>query len=153
MNKIKEIIQSSIDVKQQVLHNEELLKTVEKVIETITDAFKKNKRVYFCGNGGSAADAQHLAAEFSGRFYLNRKALPAEACYACSQSLWYCAQTRPSPPCLPSSLKGPLILSRQGAHSRFSSASLDRRHWQGTQSNSAWHLSMALLDQSKGIPS
>ena len=33
----------------------------------------------FCGNGGSAADAQHLAAEFSGRFYINRKALPAEA--------------------------------------------------------------------------
>ncbi|RYY55241.1 MAG: SIS domain-containing protein, partial [Chitinophagaceae bacterium] len=38
-----------------------------------------NKRIYFCGNGGSAADAQHLAAEFSGRFYIDRKALPAEA--------------------------------------------------------------------------
>ncbi|HEX5652908.1 MAG TPA: SIS domain-containing protein, partial [Chitinophagaceae bacterium] len=40
---------------------------------------KNGKRVYFCGNGGSAADAQHLAAEFSGRFYTDRKALPAEA--------------------------------------------------------------------------
>jgi D-sedoheptulose 7-phosphate isomerase len=79
MQKIKEIIQSSIDVKQQVLQNEELLATIEKVIDVIADAFQNNKRVYFCGNGGSAADAQHLAAEFSGRFYTDRKALPAEA--------------------------------------------------------------------------
>jgi D-sedoheptulose 7-phosphate isomerase len=79
MNKIKNIIQASIDTKQQVLQNEELLKTIEKAIDVITNAFQKGNRVYFCGNGGSAADAQHLAAEFSGRFYLNRKALPAEA--------------------------------------------------------------------------
>lgn len=79
MDKIKELIQSSIDVKQQVLQNEELIKTIEIVIEKIVAAFKNGNRVYFCGNGGSAADAQHLAAEFSGRFYLNRKALPAEA--------------------------------------------------------------------------
>ena len=42
-------------------------------------AFRSGKHIYFCGNGGSAADAQHLAAEFSGRFYTDRKALPAEA--------------------------------------------------------------------------
>ena len=78
-NKIKNIIQASIDVKQQILQNEELLNTIEKVVDVITDAFKKGNRVYFCGNGGSAADAQHLAAEFSGRFYTDRKALPAEA--------------------------------------------------------------------------
>jgi D-sedoheptulose 7-phosphate isomerase len=42
-------------------------------------ALKNSNRIYFCGNGGSAADAQHLAAEFSGRFYTDRKALPAEA--------------------------------------------------------------------------
>jgi D-sedoheptulose 7-phosphate isomerase len=48
-------------------------------VNVITDAFKNGNRVYFCGNGGSAADAQHLAAEFSGRFYTDRKALPAEA--------------------------------------------------------------------------
>ena len=47
--------------------------------EVITTAFKNGKKVYLCGNGGSAADAQHLAAEFSGRFYKDRKALPAEA--------------------------------------------------------------------------
>ncbi|MDP4265143.1 MAG: D-sedoheptulose 7-phosphate isomerase [Bacteroidota bacterium] len=79
MEKIKSIIRASIETKQQVLQNNELLKTIEKVVEIIVTAFKSGKRVYFCGNGGSAADAQHLAAEFSGRFYTNRKALPAEA--------------------------------------------------------------------------
>ena len=79
MNKIKNIIQASIDVKQQVLKNEDLLKTIEEVVTVIVAAFKNGTRIYFCGNGGSAADAQHLAAEFSGRFYSDRKALPAEA--------------------------------------------------------------------------
>ena len=55
------------------------LKTIEIVVDVIVNAFKNGNRVYFCGNGGSAADAQHLAAEFSGRFYTDRKALPAEA--------------------------------------------------------------------------
>ena len=79
MDKIKNIIRASMDTKQKLLNNEGLLITIEKVISVITDAFKKGNRVYFCGNGGSAADAQHLAAEFSGRFYSDRKALPAEA--------------------------------------------------------------------------
>ena len=78
-DQIRKIIQASIDVKQQVLRNEELIKAIEKVVEVIVKAFQNGKRVYFCGNGGSAADAQHLAAEFSGRFYTDRKALPAEA--------------------------------------------------------------------------
>jgi len=79
MEKIKNIIQASIDTKQQLLQNEELIKTIEKITDVITNSFKIGRRVYFCGNGGSAADAQHLAAEFSGRFYTDRKALPAEA--------------------------------------------------------------------------
>lgn len=79
MEKIKSIIESSIKTKQQILQNGELIATIEKVVEVVTNAFKKGNRVYFCGNGGSAADAQHLAAEFSGRFYTDRKALPAEA--------------------------------------------------------------------------
>ena len=66
-------------MKQQVLQNEELIDTIDKVVNVIVDSFKNGKHVYFCGNGGSAADAQHLAAEFSGRFYTDRKALPAEA--------------------------------------------------------------------------
>ena len=79
MNQIKSIIESSIDVKRQILDDEELISTIEKVVDLIVDAFKNGNRIYFCGNGGSAADAQHLAAEFSGRFYTDRKALPAEA--------------------------------------------------------------------------
>lgn len=79
MEKIKQLIQASIDVKEQVLQNEEVLKTVATVANLIVDSLQKGGRIYFCGNGGSAADAQHLAAEFSGRFYTDRKALPAEA--------------------------------------------------------------------------
>jgi len=79
MEKINQIIQSSIEVKQQLLQQEDLLQTVQEVVTVIINAFKGGHRVYFCGNGGSAADAQHLAAEFSGRFYTDRKALPSEA--------------------------------------------------------------------------
>jgi D-sedoheptulose 7-phosphate isomerase len=79
MDKIKKLIKSSIDTKQSVLQNEGLLKTIAISVEVIVNAFRSGNRVYFCGNGGSAADAQHLAAEFSGRFYTDRKALPAEA--------------------------------------------------------------------------
>ncbi|SDC40127.1 D-sedoheptulose-7-phosphate isomerase [Niabella drilacis] len=78
-NQIKALVQASIDVKKQVLESEPLLQTVAQVVSTIVNAFRKGNSVYFCGNGGSAADAQHLAAEFSGRFYKDRKALPAEA--------------------------------------------------------------------------
>lgn len=77
--KITGIIKASIDTKQQVLENELLLQTINSCIHKIVLAFKNGNKVLFCGNGGSAADAQHLAAEFSGRFYTDRKALPAEA--------------------------------------------------------------------------
>lgn len=79
MKKIKDIISSSISVKQQVLANDELLNIVDSVATGMVQALKNGNRIYFCGNGGSAADAQHLAAEFSGRFYTDRDALPAEA--------------------------------------------------------------------------
>lgn len=79
MTKIKDIIQASITVKEQLLTNDTVLNNIATVVDVITEAFQKGHRVYFCGNGGSAADAQHLAAEFSGRFYVDRKALPAEA--------------------------------------------------------------------------
>ena len=79
MEKIKSIIQSSIKVKEQLLENEELLATLDRVVSVLIHTFQNGGRVYFCGNGGSAADAQHLAAEFSGRFYTDRRALPAEA--------------------------------------------------------------------------
>lgn len=79
MDQIKNIVQASIKVKQDVLENEDLLTTVRECIAVIVHAFKNGNKVLFCGNGGSAADAQHLAAEFSGRFYTDRDALPAEA--------------------------------------------------------------------------
>jgi D-sedoheptulose 7-phosphate isomerase len=79
MDKIRNIIQSSINTKQQLLQDEKLISTIAATIDVIVTAFRNHRRIYFCGNGGSAADAQHLAAEFSGRFYKDRKALPAEA--------------------------------------------------------------------------
>src|ERR1017187_4285162 len=79
MEKIKNIIQSSIDVKSKILSEGKLLLIVQDCVKIIVNAFEKGNKVLFCGNGGSAADAQHLAAEFSGRFYTDRDALPAEA--------------------------------------------------------------------------
>jgi D-sedoheptulose 7-phosphate isomerase len=79
MQKIIDIIQASINTKQQILDGESLIPVIALVAETIVASLHNNNRIYFCGNGGSAADAQHLAAEFSGRFYKDRKALPAEA--------------------------------------------------------------------------
>jgi D-sedoheptulose 7-phosphate isomerase len=76
---IQERIKASIAVKEQIIHEGTLLPVIEKVVQVITEAFQQGHAVYFCGNGGSAADAQHLAAEFSGRFYKDRKALPSEA--------------------------------------------------------------------------
>ena len=76
---IRSLINQSISLQQSLLANEEIVATVEEIVTLVSTAFKNGKRVYFCGNGGSAADAQHLAAEFSGRFYKDRRALPAEA--------------------------------------------------------------------------
>ena len=85
--KIVNIITSSIDVKNQILKDVNLQKNIQSVIEVVTTAFQNGKKVLFCGNGGSAADAQHLAAEFSGRFYKDRKALPSEALHCNSSYL------------------------------------------------------------------
>src|SRR5258708_1244816 len=77
--KIQAIINESLTVKSQVLNDLRLIGLVGDLVTLITDRFRQGKHLYFCGNGGSAADAQHLAAEFSGRFYINRDALPSEA--------------------------------------------------------------------------
>lgn len=79
MNPIKKIIEESIETKQQILQDDALLQTIETIVAGMVATLQAGHRIYFCGNGGSAADAQHLAAEFSGRFYADRKALPAEA--------------------------------------------------------------------------
>ncbi len=77
--KIKNIIAASISVKEKLLNDGAMQQKIEDAVNAVAGAFQSGKKVLFCGNGGSAADAQHLAAEFSGRFYTNRKALPAEA--------------------------------------------------------------------------
>ncbi|MCE2843645.1 MAG: hypothetical protein RLZZ328_582 [Bacteroidota bacterium] len=84
---IKQLIQSSIEVKQQLLQDEVLMQQIATVVDVVTDTFKNGNAVYFAGNGGSAADAQHLAAEFSGRFYKDRKALPSDALHCNSSYL------------------------------------------------------------------
>ena len=79
MQRIKDIIQASIDVKAKILNDDKLLQTLNDCVAVMVKAFENGNKVLFCGNGGSASDAQHLAAEFSGRFYTDRDALPAEA--------------------------------------------------------------------------
>jgi D-sedoheptulose 7-phosphate isomerase len=85
--RIHEIIAASIAVKQEILANEALQHTVQQIVDATVKAFQSGHKVMFCGNGGSAADAQHLAAEFSGRFYKNRKALPSDALHCNSSYL------------------------------------------------------------------
>ena len=77
--RIKESIEQSIATKQKILNNPALLQVIENVAKACAEAFCNGNKVLFCGNGGSAADAQHLAAEFSGRFYYDRPPLPSEA--------------------------------------------------------------------------
>jgi D-sedoheptulose 7-phosphate isomerase len=79
MSKVKSIITSSIEVKHKILSDTAMLERIERVADLIAEAFRNGHRLYLCGNGGSAADAQHLAAEFTGRFYSDREPLPAEA--------------------------------------------------------------------------
>ncbi len=86
-NNIYKIIEESIAVKQQILNDDALQNTVQQITDAVVAAFEAGHKVMFCGNGGSAADAQHLAAEFSGRFYKNRRALPSDALHCNSSYL------------------------------------------------------------------
>lgn len=79
MDTIIKSIGDSISVKQQILRSDILLRTIQQVADVIIAALQSGKRVLWCGNGGSAADAQHLAAELSGRFYYDRPPLNSEA--------------------------------------------------------------------------
>lgn len=78
-DQIKNIIEASVAVKQQVAADPVMLDKIASISDLLTTRLQAGNKILFCGNGGSAADAQHLAAEFSGRFYTDRKALPAEA--------------------------------------------------------------------------
>jgi len=79
MERIISAIKDSIEVKRKILEDKRLVEIIKTVTQEIINTFKNGGKVLFCGNGGSAADAQHLAAELSGRFYFDREPLFAEA--------------------------------------------------------------------------
>ena len=76
---IQSVIADSIATKQQLLADESLLQKINEVVDLSIACYKNGGKILFCGNGGSAADAQHIAAELSGRFYFDRPPLFAEA--------------------------------------------------------------------------
>lgn len=74
---IEDRIKESILVKEKILHNDEILQIIKKISDIFIKTLQNNGKILFCGNGGSASDAQHLAAEFVGRFQRERGAFPA----------------------------------------------------------------------------
>lgn len=76
---LKRALADSISLKKQILEDSKLQATVNALATEMINVFNTGGKVLFCGNGGSAADAQHLAAELSGRFYYDRPPLAAEA--------------------------------------------------------------------------
>src|SRR4051794_2809228 len=87
MRSAGEIIRESLEVKQRLLEDTEVLKRVEEASDVMVRSFRNGGKALFCGNGGSAADAQHFAAELSGRFLFDRDPLPAEALHTNSSFL------------------------------------------------------------------
>jgi len=79
INYIKEQIQASIDTKQNILKDEVLMQTIAQVGRECVDLYKKDKKTLLAGNGGSAADAQHIAAELVGRYGFDRPSIPSIA--------------------------------------------------------------------------
>jgi len=77
MDDIELQLQESIDTKKALLSAN--LDIIRKIADTVVNAFRNNHRIYLIGNGGSAADAQHIAGELIGRFKINRRPLPAVA--------------------------------------------------------------------------
>ncbi|MCD6180668.1 MAG: D-sedoheptulose 7-phosphate isomerase [Bacteroidales bacterium] len=76
---LKRALEDSIALKTRVLNDIQITKTVDTLAKEMVSVLRSGKKILFCGNGGSAADAQHLAAELSGRFYYDRPPLAAEA--------------------------------------------------------------------------
>lgn len=87
ITQIRNSIKSSIALKSLLLENDIIQQNVSVIIELLIHCFLNKGKVFFCGNGGSAADSQHLASEFSGKYYLNRKPLNAEALHVNSSYL------------------------------------------------------------------
>ena len=76
---IQNTIEASIKTKQLILKDQTLLKRIQDAADAVVNCYRNDGKVLLCGNGGSAADAQHIAAEFTGRFYYDRPPLFAEA--------------------------------------------------------------------------
>ncbi|HIH0818837.1 TPA: D-sedoheptulose-7-phosphate isomerase [Vibrio cholerae] len=76
---IKNYLSKSISVKQDLLASASILQQISKVADLIIEAYRNGNKVIIAGNGGSAADAQHIAAEFVSRFFFDRPGLPALA--------------------------------------------------------------------------
>lgn len=76
---IKSRIQTSIDLKTSLLSNNTILNSIQSIVNEVVNCYKHDGKVLWAGNGGSAADSQHLAAELSGRFYYDRPPLFSEA--------------------------------------------------------------------------
>lgn len=79
LNNIKESIFCSIETKRKIVEDDSTVLKISQCVFKIVECFKGGNKVLFCGNGGSAADAQHLSAELSGRFKIDRDPLDAEA--------------------------------------------------------------------------
>jgi D-sedoheptulose 7-phosphate isomerase len=84
---VRDRIQRNIELKQLLLFDASFHNLVAQVAMQIVTSFRAGGKIFFLGNGGSAADAQHLAAEFTGRYLKERRALPALALNANSSSL------------------------------------------------------------------
>lgn len=87
MKKIENIINENILLKHAILQDNTLKNNILKASNLIRDGFKTGHKVLLCGNGGSAADAQHIAAELHGKFYLERTPIPAVALSTNTSSL------------------------------------------------------------------
>lgn len=75
MEKIIKNIEESIKIKQNILNDINVLNNIKLIADKIIECYGRGNKVYFCGNGGSFSDAQHLSAELSGRFYFDRNPL------------------------------------------------------------------------------
>ena len=84
---IRSTIKESIELKTKILQDEHLMEAIHQSYQLAVHALKSGSRVFWCGNGGSAADAQHLSSELSGRFYLDRTPLNSEALHVNSSYL------------------------------------------------------------------
>lgn len=84
---IRKIIQDSIDLRRALISDEALLRSIDLAAAVCIRALSGDCKILFCGNGGSAADAQHIAAELTGRFTKDRPALYAEALHVNTSTL------------------------------------------------------------------